>query len=246
MVNQFKNNKFEKIFYELDKEIGLSDYQTVYYLPRLESALEFAFTNKNTVNIETLESVQSNLDLLKNEINIQLKKFGQDKYLLLDKLTINQLDSATFQDTQVFLNTLTRIHVNRNNAARREKDLLIKQLTASPKKADAYNKLKQDYTNDQITSLVFDNKEKTRILEHKGRLIQQIYPVFAAPEPVNYFDFRTLFYTPVKYFMGHYFETLYFNTLIMWCMTFLFILALYFDLLKKIVNMEWNFKFIKK
>ncbi len=246
MVNQFKNNKFEKYFYELDKEIALSDYKTVYYLPRLESALEFAFMNKNIKDSETQLQVQSNLDLLKNEVEIQLKEFGRDKYDQLDRLTLDHLDSATFLDTQEFINTITRIHIKRNTTARREKDKLIKKMTASPKKADAYNKLKQNYTNDQITSLVFDNKEKTRVLEHNGRLIQQIYPVFAAPEPVNYFDFRALFYLPVKYFAGHYFETLYFNAVIMWCMTFSFVLALYFDVLKKIVNMEWNFKFIKK
>ncbi|NJN25835.1 MAG: ATP-binding cassette domain-containing protein [Cyclobacteriaceae bacterium] len=246
MVNQFKNNKFERLFYDLDKQIALSDYKTVYYLPRLESELEYAFINRNSGNSKTREEVDVSLQLLRNEINSLLQEFGKDKFTLVDELTASTLDSATFRSAQDFLHTLTRIYINRNTLARKAKDTKIKEMTASPAKADAYNELKQSYTNDQVTSLVFDNKEKTRILEHKGKLIQQIYPIFSLPEPVNYFDFRALFYVPVKYFAGRYFETLYFNVFIMWCMTFLMVLALYFDVLKKIVSLDWSFMLFRK
>ena len=115
-------------------------------------------------------------------------------------------------------------------------------MTASPKKVEAYNKLKRENTNDQVSSLVFDNKEKTRILEHDGRLVQQIYPIFANPDPVNYFDFRTLFYLPQKHFAGRYFETIYFNAVMMWLMSLVLVVALYFDVLKRIVAMEGSVK----
>jgi len=115
-------------------------------------------------------------------------------------------------------------------------------MTSSPRKFDEYNKLRRENTNDQVTSLVFDNREKTRILEYNGRLIQQIYPIFGNPEPVNFFDFRTLFYFPTKYFAGHYFETLYFNVVIMWAMTIFLIITLYYNALKKLLTIEDLFK----
>jgi len=90
--------------------------------------------------------------------------------------------------------------------------------------------------------MVFDNKEKTRILEQNGKLIQQIYPIFADPQPENYFDFRTLFYLPEKHFAGKYYATLYFNTVIMWVMTIFLVVTLYFDILRKIITMEGRFK----
>ena len=167
--------------------------------------LEYAFTNKSNHDEETVENVKHNLMVLRNEMRTQMDEFGDDKFPQLDKLYIDLLDSATFQDTQQFIGTLRRIHVNRRKKVQNEKEKIIKSMTNSPKKVNAFNKLKQDNVNDQVNSLVFDNKEKTRVLEYKGKLIQQIYPIYADPQPENYFDFRTLFYLPKKYFAGNYY-----------------------------------------
>ena len=180
--------------------------------------------------------------VLRNEIEIQLEEFGKDKFQLLNDLTAEKLDSTTYKSTQQFFSTMRRIHINRRGKAQIAREKQIKEMTASPKKVEAYNKLKRENTNDQVTSLVFDNKEKTRILEHNGRLVQQIYPIFADPDPVNYFDFRTLFYLPIKHFAGRYYNTLYFNAVFMWLMTLVLVVTLYYDVLKKIITMEGRFK----
>jgi len=242
MVNQFKNNKFEKLFYDVDKQIALSDYNTVYYLPRLELMLDYAFTNKDSEDVEIAKNVDDNLTVLRNEINAQLAEFGADKFKYNDHLTSEKIDSTIYKVTQEFIGTLKRIHLNRNKVAQKEKDERIKEMTSSPRKFDAYNELRRENTNDQVTSLVFDNKEKTRVLEHNGRLIQQIYPIFGNPDPVNYFDFRTLFYFPTKYFAGRNFETLYFNVVIMWGMTLFLIITLYNDALKKLLTIGDRFR----
>jgi len=161
---------------------------------------------------------------------------------LLGHLTVEDIDSATVKDVRLFLSTLNKVYVNKNSKALREKQRIIKQMTSSPKKADAFNKMKAEYTNDQVTSHVLDNKEKTRILEYEGRLIQQVYPIFSDPDPENFFDFRTLFYVPMKYFAGRYYETLLFNCVIMWVMTLFLIITLYFDVLKKLVTLEARIK----
>ena len=36
MVKQFKDNRFQESFYELDKRITNSDFQLSYYIPELE------------------------------------------------------------------------------------------------------------------------------------------------------------------------------------------------------------------
>ena len=179
---------------------------------------------------------------MRAEIGAQLEEFGNDKFQYMDKLNSGKLDSATFKTTKQFLSTMKRVHLARHKKAQLAKEKRIKEMTSSPKKVEAFNRLKRDFTNDQITSMVFDNKEKTRILEHKGRLIQQIYPIFSDPNPSNYFDFRALFYLPIKHFAGRYYETLYFNVVIMWLMSLVLVVTLYFDVLKKIINLEERFK----
>jgi len=246
MVNQFKNNAFEKIFYDVDKKIASADYQTIYYIPRLESMLEYAFTNKTAKEEEIKKDVAKNLQVLSNEIQIQLNMFGQDKFNDLGSLTPQLLDSAVFQSTREYLSTVKKIYLNRHKAAQTEKEKRIKRFTSSPKKVEAFNKLKRENINDQVNTIVFDNKEKTRILEYKGRLVQQIYPIYADPQPEGYFDFRTLFYLPKKHFAGNLYETLYFNTIVMWIMTIFLVVTLYFDILRKVITMEGRFKSRKK
>jgi ABC transport system ATP-binding/permease protein len=238
MVNQFKNNKYERLFYELDKEISLADYKTVYYIPHLESILEFTFVNRFAGDQKTIAQVESQLKTLANELKIQTGKYGDDKFPYLDRLTIEGIDSVVYKQTHEFLNTIKKIFALRNKNALLEKQAIIREMTSSPKKADAFNKLKNDYTNEQISSLVYDNKEKTRILEHRGRLIQQIYPIYADPEPEYFLDFGTLFYVPKKHFAGRYYETFLFNTIMMWVMTLILIITLYYDVLRKIIALE--------
>lgn len=242
MVNQFKNNEFEKLFYDIDKQIALADYKTVYYLPELESMLEYAFTNRDAADNVVIENAKGKLLVVRNEIQQQLDEFGDDKFQYIESLELDKIDSTTFQGAQKFIGTIKRIHINRRVQAQNAKEKKVREMTTSPTKVAAYNKLKRENTNDQVTSLVFDNKEKTRVLEHDGRLIQQIYPIFSDPNPDNFFDFRTLFYLPKKYFAGTYYETLYFNTFIMWMMTILLVVTLYFDVFRKIITMEGRFK----
>jgi ABC-type multidrug transport system ATPase subunit len=238
MVNQFKNNAFEKQFYDLEKQIAQADYQTIYYIPRLETMLEYSFTNQTDTTQEKKEITDYYLKTLRNEIEVQLDEFGHEKFSYLAYLYPGKLDSATHLAVRDFFTTLKRIHIGRHTKARDSKEQMIREMTASPKKTDAFNRLKNEHTNDKISMLVLDNNDKIRILEHKGRLVQQIYPVFADPSPRYFFDFGALFYAPTKYFAGTYFETLLFNLAVIWILTALLAVALYYDLLRKLLTLR--------
>src|SRR5690606_25203014 len=45
MVQQFKSNRYEKLFYEIDKEIANAEYKTTYFLPELSMRLELVKNN---------------------------------------------------------------------------------------------------------------------------------------------------------------------------------------------------------
>jgi hypothetical protein len=70
-------------------------------------------------------------------------------------------------------------------------------------------------------------------LEYNGELIQQINPVFQNPGKNGVFDYRTQFFAPKKNLLGLEISTFWFNSLIIWFMTVLFYIFLYFELLKK-------------
>ena len=78
---------------------------------------------------------------------------------------------------------------------------------------------------------------KERILASGNELIQKIYPIYARNNnPEHKLDFRANFYFPEKYFAGSYIDTKVFNVLIIWLMTLVLFLTVYYDLLKKIIG----------
>jgi hypothetical protein len=65
--------------------------------------------------------------------------------------------------------------------------------------------------------------------------------------PSHYFDFSANLYQPTKHFAGFHIDTLYFNLCVIWSMTVLLFVTLYFDVLKKVIKLlEGNRKYRKR
>jgi hypothetical protein len=104
------------------------------------------------------------------------------------------------------------------------------------------------YKNDQITNIVKNTMSPIRILEYKNRLIRKINPIYQDPGvPRNPLNFRSHYYAPRKYFAGSYIDTYWFNLYVIGAMTLLALIALYLDLLRKLVvgtgNLYEKFQF---
>jgi hypothetical protein len=111
------------------------------------------------------------------------------------------------------------------------------ELTDDEQKKEAYEKQKMKFQNEAVTTMVENTQTPRRIVEWDGELIQKIYPIyFNDHRPEHLFDFRDNFYIPVKYFAGKKFDTLYFNLTVIWVMTIALYVALYYELLKKVVH----------
>ncbi|MDL5048749.1 hypothetical protein QQ054_22305 [Oscillatoria amoena NRMC-F 0135] len=80
-------------------------------------------------------------------------------------------------------------------------------------------------------------QRKNRILEYNGQLVQQINPIFLDPKPSGLLNYRTHFFAPRKYFLGIEFSTFAFNLLVVWGMALSFYITLYFELLRKFVDL---------
>src|SRR6185295_5355042 len=69
MVTQFKDNKFEKEFYKYDKVMANSDYQKVYFIPELETKLQYCLSNYRSNDQEAQRKVVKDLDLVYREVS---------------------------------------------------------------------------------------------------------------------------------------------------------------------------------
>ncbi len=248
MVTQFKDNAFEKQFYELDKTIAQSEYKRIYFIPALESKLAYCVNNRHAWRNPGHEKMVSSLNLLKNELTYELEKVGPDKLPEVEKLVIGKFDSTVYLATSDFLKTLRSYYANKVARASNEKDELTSQLTATPEQAALFNAMRNAYVNEAVSNTVKNGTAKDRIIEYEGKLIQKIFPIYMDEHrPLNFFDFTANLYQPTKHFAGFYIDTLYFNIAVIWSMTLFLFITLYFDILRKFIQfLEGNRKYRRK
>jgi len=241
VVTQFKDNPYESQFYELDKRAALAEYKKLYYVPRLESELTYVFNNIRRKLTPEGENLKASLALLRNEINKELDKVGHDKFSHIERLTIEKFDSTAFHQTNSFLGALKQLYVNKYNSAFDEKVAIMDSLTRTPELKAKFDSVKFTFQNDAIETAVKNVNTTYRVIELDGKLVQKIYPIyFDDHQPKHFFDFRTKFYAPKKYFAGLYFDTFVFNISMIWVMSLILFVTLYFDGLKHLIKLITN------
>ncbi|MDE0471165.1 MAG: ATP-binding cassette domain-containing protein, partial [Ekhidna sp.] len=230
-VTQFRDNPFNRDYYELDRQVAENTYMSIYYVEFLQDYLEYSYKNVKK------QSVKNELTLLRNEIGNQLRIFGEHKLSNIDKLTVENLDKAIYEETKEFLSAIKNIYNTRRKQAKDERDQLIKKNTNTPEKEKQYVQDRYDYENERISYMLRNVSTKDRILASGKELVQKISPIYARNNnPENELDFRTSFYFPEKYFAGIYIHTKVFNVLVIWLMTLMLFLTVYYDLLRKIIG----------
>ncbi len=238
MVTQFKDNPYEKQFYTLDQKRAIADYKRLYYLPALESKLSFVLNHRSDWrNQKEGNETKAALDLLRSEIKNELTYVGESKLPDVDRLAPGKFDSTVYRNVQKFLVTLRQFYGIRNAKATEDKEKLILAMTKTPEQKEEFERKRLKYQNESVNRLVENSTDPMRIVEWHGELVQKIYPIyFEDHRPAYNFDFRENFYVPQKHFMGRKFDTLYFNIAIIWLMTIILYITLYFEALKKLVH----------
>ena len=241
MVAQFKDNEFEKIFYNTDKKISDARYKKLYFLPKLYSKLDYCFNRLDKTDTGDNNNMAYNMGVLRNEIKKELKIIGENKFPDVVKLYPETFNADIFISTQKFLDALKTYYNSKYNQAVAEKDAILRKITGNPEMKKQFERLRETYSNESVSNIVRNITEQNRIVERDGRLIRKLSPVYMTPvDPVNILDFRTQFYVAEKYFAGKFFPTPVFNIVFIWLMSIILYATLYFDILRKIVNWKRN------
>jgi ABC transport system ATP-binding/permease protein len=248
MVTQFKDNPFERQFYKLDQAAAEAEYKRVYFIPKLESKLAYCLNNRAGWRNNRNAQMVSAFDLLRNEIGFELNRIGVDKFKDVDRLAVGKFDSSVYVSTSNFFKTLKQYYTAKLNNATLAKERLVDSLTATEEQAALYTQMHDQYVNNAVSDAVRNMTSADRIVEYDSKLIRKIYPIYMDEHrPAHPFDFSANLYQPTKHFLGLHFDTLYFNITVIWAMTFLLFVTLYFDVLKKLILLlEGNRKYKRK
>jgi ABC-type multidrug transport system ATPase subunit len=225
-IRQFKDNDFEKQFFKLDKAFKKFEFRKNFWLGELTAKL--SSTQNNFGNEEKREVLIANLALLRNEINLELKRNPNVPFKFVERLYLDKINNAVFSATQSYIAALNHFYLKKYKKAYNDKDALTAKLNKGPEARAKFIEMKDQYTNDALSDYVKDKNSMSKILELDGHLIQKADPIYLTPS-----GFRSHFYASQKRVFGSYYDTFLVNISVIWIMCLFLAISLYFDLLRK-------------
>ncbi len=257
MVHQFKDNDFTKYFYELERQESISDFKKVYYLPEMRERL--LRVDKEMRNIKQIDASKDDLELIVNEIEKEnkLMRLLQQEYRRLYGTNSDQIikpvyfenprsvTSATFSEDDSrriyeYLKNLEAFYSNMFQQSNHKRQNMINFFLED--KPAIYQERYDRYFNEGISDICKKVYEKNKIVEYRNRLVQHIDPIYEYPLPTHALSFRSHFFAPTKHFLNHYFDTFWFNMVVIWILTALLYAALYHESLKKLLTIGEHLK----
>lgn len=232
-VYQFKNNEYEAPYYNYERAEAEADFKSAFMADELQKRNRFVMENFDSKNDSLKKMAGANLAIIRDVLKAEPFKPGFDK-TNLDQQVVLEKYSKTFG--QLLAGYFEQYRAHYQKIYNDNVDLIEKKMAFYEKRGVKINEEKNRYHNESLADLVRNISTKERLLEYKGKLIQQINPIFQYPAPQGALDYRTAFYLPEKNLLGMTVSTVLFDILVIWVMSAILFVTLYFELLRKLVD----------
>jgi hypothetical protein len=238
MVKQFMGNEYDKRVYPLKQQVSVSDFNTIYRIPRIKDALEITMGRFQWEG--RIEADNNKLRLIRNEIRTISSAGIVSAFAGMDSLTTELFTPGLGERAVAWLQDADKEYRRISNAA----DLQLDNYVIT--NMEALDILYDNYHNDKLEEIVRKVYEKNKILEYKDRLIQNIDLIYLEPSPKGPLQFRTHFMAPVKKVIGLKIDTFTFNILFVLLFTVVLYVRLYYEVLGRIISFFESRKLQKK
>ena len=229
-VHQFKNNRYERIFYPYDKEISHYSYISAYAIPTLQAELDAC--QRNLKLDREPRKTENYFAILNNEITRLSQEAGFESFSGLGELSPERFSDVVKLHTSQYLDSLSRLFSSRLSSVTSRRDGLYEKLVGETGQEALY-KMRQNYYNQSLADFVLNQNSVVKTIEAKGRLIRKKDPIFMDPQSSIG---RAHFYAPYKNLFGLHIDTLWFNFGVIWLMSLVLYLTLLHDTLRKFVE----------
>ncbi len=227
-VKQYVSNRYERLFYEYDKDMSIARYKKDYWNSKLKGKLDIMMLDLEKGSRS--DDFDSNLSLVSNEISKQLDILPKIRFDNAPMLTPEKITPQVINEAIEYIESVRRYYVRFYNEANISKDRLITQMEENDR--EGFQKLRNEYSNIALEEFVTAKNETQKIIEFRNELVQKLDPIFMDPKPAF---IRAHFYSPTKQLLGRYIDTYIINVAVIWFMTLILYLILYFRLLNKLL-----------
>ena len=228
-VNQFINNKYESQFYVYDKAMSKAKFKKDYWNVEVKGKLD---NIQNDLNKGTRSSdFNEKLTVVYNEFHKEKLLTPDIKFEGIESLKPDKVTKELVTDALSYVEKLRKYYIAYSNNAKDRKDALVTKFQSEDNAG--FLKLRDQHANESLEEFVTNKNETVRFVEFDGEIIQKLEPIFMEPKSTF---IKAHFYAPTKKVFGWKVDTYIVNVFVLWFMTTLLYLALYFRLLKKLLD----------
>lgn len=230
-VNQYKNNRYRKGIFEVERKKNDGGFKAFYWTPEVEKYMKSYLIFKDEDRSSDAASV---VPLLKNsfiDLFDEIGHFNDSIHQAYEAIGTNDFNHEWGNVLMNYLDVSQKTFKKRYQAASHQLD---QEYAGLLKRFDGDNaqlvKFKNTYTNKKMGTLVRDKYSLHKTYIYNDRIYQGDEPIFRKPAQNNG---TAHFYASYKLIGNFKIDTIFFDIAILWIFTFLLMVSLYFDLLHK-------------
>ncbi|MBN1387300.1 MAG: ATP-binding cassette domain-containing protein [Bacteroidales bacterium] len=236
-VDQFKNNRYEGLIFDCEMDRSQNDWYASFLIPELKMKVkecELAMGKDEYAN-----QFENNLYKLRKYISYLSTRSGIINDGLLSELNGQEFDSATIIKANVSLDRLRAFFRAKSLHSTEKRDSIL-YLLEQEKGHDKILQLKRNNYNNYLADIVLNAASTDKIYETWYRIVQKSDPIYMSPTSIIG---RAHFFAPFKIMGDLKIDTLWFNVIAIWIMSAIFTITLYFNLLKKLIDLFESISF---
>lgn len=228
-VEQFVNNAYERPIYEYEKRMQNALMKRDFWLTMLDNKINSY--ERNIDDTLKFDAIDSDFLTIRNEIRQEMEENpGIQPSFNVDDVTRTAITPEILAKVKEYFAMLRSYYIQEFKAANNAKDQYIQSRQETPQARDAYLQLKYDYHNECLADFVTNNRETERVVEYDNRIYQKANPIYMDP---HHKMLRAHFYAPRKRFVNWYVETYWLNLAVIWGLSVVLFIMLYFSLMQK-------------
>ena len=235
-VTQFRSNRYEQNFFDIEQIESEAYYNQSFYIPELQKIINEGISEAKANDENTKTAFYDNLLLLRNEFNTLIVQNEDIPAIDITVFNPDNFDENAGYDALDYLTALDEKYIIVYNAVNKKKNQLIEFLEEEYSDDGGYVMFRESYYNEFLSDIVRKSTATDKIKRIDNRLYRNYEPIFLNPPKSTLFSLRTHFFAPNKYFAGNQINTLIFNIIVIWMMSIILFVALYFDLLRKMIT----------
>lgn len=240
MVEQFKNNEFEKHFFDHEQINETATYYTSFWLQEVVNRINECVRIIDSKEDERI--LENELVLINNELNKLPVNFDLPPFEKIDSVNIENFTAELAEEINGYLYFVREHFIDLAGRATGKKEDRYKRLIDSLGSKEVLT-MKQKNYNEQVADIVTNKNRINKTIRVGNELVRKKDPVFKIPESNIG---RAHFYAPVKVINNQMVETLWFNVIFIWLTSAILYFTLLAELLRKLMNYFENIRLRRK